>query len=158
MHPHWSSGLSVLPSIQLPEGYSLAQMALSDVSLVSARLAQWYPEIRAGSESPHLQADFYLHQTQLVATTEQRSILPLVIRHRADGVVAIITFERNLLARSLSCRLGALAPEHRRASLALFGPQLLEQLGRALDAEVVYYFASLRTRHQQLIAERSDAK
>lgn len=155
MEPGWRSGLDVVAAIDLPDGYALAQMSADDISSVIAGLARWYPEIQAGSESPHLQADFYLTQTQLAESAEHRAILPLVIRHHTHAVVAIITFERNHLARSITCRLGALAPEHRQASLALFGPLLLEQLGRAIGAEVAYYYAPLRTRHQQLIAERA---
>lgn len=50
--------------------------------------------------------------------------------------------------------MGVLSPEHRTAALALIGPLLLEEIGRALGAELAYYFATLKTRHQQVIAER----
>lgn len=155
MDSGWRSGLDVVATTKLPETYTLAQMSVHDIEPVITQLARWYPEIQVGTESPHLQAHFYHEQTQLAETAQERSILPLVTRHPDDPVVAIITFERNLLARSITCRLGALAPEHRTAGLALFGPLLLEQLGRAIGAEVAYYYATLRTRHQQLIAERA---
>jgi RimJ/RimL family protein N-acetyltransferase len=155
MESSWQSGIDVVSSGNLPDGYSLAQMSETDISPVITRLAQWYPEIQAGAESLHLRADFYRTHTQLTEATEERAVLPLVIRHRDDGVVAVITFERNVLARSITCRMGALAPEHRKAGLALLGPQWLQQLGHAIGAEVAYYYATLRTRHQQLIAERS---
>ena len=37
----------------------------------------------------------------------------------------------------------------------MFGPLLLERIGRAIGAELAYYFATLKTRHQQVLAERS---
>ena len=55
---------------------------------------------------------------------------------------------RNVLARSITCRLGVLAPEHRSAHLALLGPLLLEEIGRALGAELAYYFATPFARRQ----------
>jgi hypothetical protein len=83
-----------------------------------------------------------------------RALFPVVVRHCSEGVVALITFEKSLLARSIGCRLGVLAPEHRRTQLALLGPMLLEELGRAIGAELAQYYATLRSRHQQVIAER----
>jgi hypothetical protein len=154
MDSSWTAGIALLRRIALPENYELAQMTTQDVPVVAAQLVHWYPDIQAGMESPHLQAEFYLTQTQLVEVTEERSLLPVVIRQRELGVVALITYERNILARSISCRLGVLAPEHRNAQLALLGPLLLEEVGRALGAELAYYFATLKTRHQQVIAER----
>ncbi|HET8938311.1 MAG TPA: hypothetical protein VFN67_32930 [Polyangiales bacterium] len=154
MEASWSAGLAVLQRIALPEHYQLDQMTSLDVRVVTARLAQWYPAIQAGMESPHLQPEFFLSETQLADQTQNRSLLPIVIRKRDEGIVAIITYERNVLARSITCRLGVLAPEHRSAHLALLGPLLLEEIGRALGAELAYYFATLKTRHQQVIAER----
>jgi hypothetical protein len=144
----------VLPRIGLPEGYVLDQMTRDDVPVITANLARWYPEIQVGLESPHLQPEFYLRQTQLEGVSEERAILPIVIRARDAGVVALITYERNVEARTISCRMGVLAPEQRTAQLVLAGPLLLEELGRALGAELAYYFATLKTRHQQVIAER----
>lgn len=156
MDATWSAGLAVLQRIALPEGYALDQLTSNDVRLVTAQLARWYPDIQAGMESPHLQPEFYFGHTALAdhPETAPRELLPIVIREREQGIVALITYERNVLARSITCRLGVLAPEHRTAHLALLGPLLLEEIGRALGAELAYYFATLKTRHQQVIAER----
>jgi len=150
----WSRGLAVVESTKPPEPYTLSQMSAADVSIVAERVRSWYPDIRVGMESPHLQAEFYRSETQLQEVVEERSLLPLVIRHPTDGIVAVITYQRNVEARLITCRLGVLAPEHRRASLALLGPLLLEELGRAIGAELAYYYATLKTRHQQVLAER----
>jgi hypothetical protein len=154
MEATWAAGLAVLQRIALPEGYALEQLASQDVSLITAQLARWYPDIQAGMESPHLQPEFYFAHAELADRAEARDLLPIVIRQREEGIVALITYERNVLARSITCRLGVLAPEHRTAHLVLLGPLLLEEIGRALGAELAYYFATLKTRHQQVIAER----
>jgi hypothetical protein len=153
MDVSWSAALELLPQFALPEGYVLAQMTPDDVPTVTAQLARWYPDIQVGMESAHLQPDFYFTHCQLSDVEEPRAVLPLLIRQRDTGIVAIITYERNVLARSITCRLGVLAPDQRGA-LALIGPLLLEEMGKALGAELAYYFATLKTRHQQVIAER----
>lgn len=144
----------MLAKTPLPEPYRLAQMSSADVPVVTANLKQWYPDVVVGMESPHLEADFYHRETTLLDAGRERALLPVVVRHPDDGIVAVITFEKNMLSRSISTRLGVLAPEHRRASLGLVGPILLEELGRAIGAELAYYFATLKSRHQQVIAER----
>jgi hypothetical protein len=151
----WGPGLAYVASMNLPAPYALSQMTATDVPDVIARLPHWYPDIQVGMESPHLQADFYTAETTLADSIVERDVLPLVIRHPSNGVVALTTYERNVLARSITSRLGVLAPEH-RGTLALLGPMLLEGLGRAIGAELAYYYATLKTRHQQVIAERRE--
>jgi hypothetical protein len=150
----WNEASAALTETQLPANYRLCRMQAGDVSVVTARLAQWYPDIRVGMESPHLQDAFYFEHASLEGYPET-VLLPLVIRHSEDGVVAVITYEKNSLSRTITSRLGVLSPEHRASGLALLGPMLLERIGRAIGAELAYYFATLKTRHQQVLAERS---
>ena len=51
----------------------------------------------------------------------------------------MITFEKNALSRTITCRLGAVDPQH-RGTLGLLGAMLLEKVGRAIGAELAYYF------------------
>jgi hypothetical protein len=129
-------------------------MRADDVGVVTEKLAEWYPDIRVGMESPHLDRDFYLEQASLDGYPDT-ALLPLVVRHSEDGIVAVITYEKNALSRTISSRLGVLSREHRGSGLALLGPILLERIGRAIGAELAYYFATLKTRHQQVLAERT---
>jgi hypothetical protein len=150
----WGAALEQLSRVNMPDGYRIRQMARSDVEVVTAKLRGWYPDIVVGAESPHLEAEFYYTQCALDGEPLERTLLPLVIDHRAEAVIAVITYERDVLGRSITSRLGVLAPEHRHLALALLGPMLLEQFGRAMGAELAHYFATLKSRHQQVIAER----
>ena len=150
----WSSAADVLAKTKLPEGYELGQMCRNDISEVTTKLRAWYPDVVVGMESPHLEPEFYLTQTMLADQSADCSLFPIVAKHVRDGIVAIITYEKNTLARTITSRLGVVAPEHRHTGLGLLGPILLEELGRALGAELAYYFATLKSRHQQVIAER----
>ena len=105
----WKLAESTLAETQMPDGYRLTRMRSDDVRAVIEKLAAWYPDIRVGMESPHLSADFYFEETSLEGQAET-PVLPLVVRHTADGVVAVITYEKNALARSITSRL--VLPRH----------------------------------------------
>jgi hypothetical protein len=127
-------------------------MRRADVVGVIANLREWYPDLEVSGESCHLVPDFYHDQMRLAEVDEDRPILPVVARH-GESIVALITFEKDL-SRTLMCRIGVIAPSHRGAALASLGPLLLESIGRAMGAELVYYYATLKSAHQQVLAER----
>ena len=149
----WVSVPAVLESARIPAGYRIEQLHGNDVDQVISRLGAWYPDICAGAESCHLTPSFYFEHTSLRGTEGDRPILPIVAK-KDERVVALITFEKNPLALTLTCRLGAIDPDHRGTGLVLLGPLLLEKVGRAVGAELAYYFATLKSAHQQVLAER----
>jgi hypothetical protein len=150
---NWSNVPEVLAATKAPTGYELAQLGREDVPQMAAALRRWYPDIAVGAESCHLDAEFYYEKTMLAEVIEDRAVYPVVAKS-GDCTVAMITFEKNNHARTITSRMGAIAPEHRGPGLALLGPILLEKIGRAIGAELAYYFATLKTPHQQILAER----
>ncbi|WP_437741152.1 hypothetical protein WMF39_36670 [Sorangium sp. So ce1504] len=150
---NWDGARATLKETKVPSGYELVQLRRADVLALVEDLRGWYPDIVVGAESCHLTPEFYYEQTMLADVAEDRPILPIVARHQG-AIVAMTTFEKNASARTITCRMGAIAPAHRGPSLALLGPMLLERLGRAIGAELAYYFATLKSPHQQVLAER----
>jgi len=148
----WSGATTILNEIKAPAGYTLAQMSRENVLPTVDALRRWYPEILVGAESCHLTADFYNHHTLLRGTSDDRPVFPIVAKHD-EAIVGMITFEKNSLSRTITCRLGAVDPQH-RGTLGLLGAMLLEKVGRAIGAELAYYFATLKSLHQQVLAER----
>ena len=134
--------------------YKTSQMREADIAEVVAGIRSWYPDVQVGMESAHLQPDFWLEKTTLVGFPN-RLILPLTIHHATDGIIGMITYEQEPLALSITCRLGVLAPAHRSGGLALGGPVLLEKIGAAIGAEMAFYYATLKSKHQQVIAQRT---
>ena len=149
----WKPALTVLRETKMPRGYVLGQLRRAEVVELVARLRDWYPDIAVGAESCHLRPEFYYEQAMLFESEQDRPILPVVAK-QDDDIVAMITFEKNRLSMTITSRMGAVAPEHRGSPLALLGPRLLESLGRAIGAELAYYFATLKSAHQQVLAER----
>jgi hypothetical protein len=150
---NWSRARDVLKDIKTGGRYELSQMRAEDVPQTIANLREWYPDIVVGAESGHLVPEFYFEQTTLADREPERSLFPIVAKHEGS-IVAMITYERNSLSRTIMGRLGAVAPAHRGSGLGLLGPMLLEKIGRAIGAELAYYYATLKTRHQQVLAER----
>jgi hypothetical protein len=150
---NWANARGTLQTVNAPTGYDLAQLSAADVPALVLALGQWYPDIVVGAESCHLTTDFYHRDTALAGDSDDRNIFPVVAKH-AGMIAGLVTFEKNSAARTITCRMGAIAPDHRGPALALLGPLLLEKLGRAIGAELAFYFATLKTPHQQVLAER----
>jgi hypothetical protein len=150
----WLSALNVLAETKLPTGYRLTSLARCDVPEVVQKLREWYPDIVVGAESCHLEPDFYYQQAMLGDDDSDRSILPVIARH-GPSLVAVITFEKNVRSLTITSRMGAVDPAHRGPGLGLLGPLLLERIGRSIGAQLAYYFATLKSQHQQVLAERA---
>jgi hypothetical protein len=148
----WFPARAALKQTKAPRGYELGLLRRGDVLRVIEQLPEWYPDLAVSSEASHLVPDFYYEQSMLAEIDEDRAILPVVALHD-QAIVGLITFEKDA-SRTLRCRIGVIAPPHRGAPLATLGPLLLERLGRAMGAELVYYFATLKSAHQQVLAER----
>jgi hypothetical protein len=148
----WSTASAVLRATKTPSGYELTLLRRDDVLGLIENLRAWYPDLAVSAEARHLAPDFYYEQTALAEIDEDRSILPIVARYD-ESVVALITFEKDS-SHTLMCRIGVIAPSHRGAAVASLGPLLLEKMGRAMGAGLVYYFATLKSAHQQVLAER----
>ncbi len=140
---NWCAATSVLKGTEPPANYAVMVMRSEDVSTVVSSLRDWYPDIVVRAESCHLTEAFYHSKTALMDAPGDRAILPIVARFH-DEIVGMITYEKNVDARTITCRMGAVSPAHRGTGLALLGPMLLEKIGTAIGAELALYFATLR--------------
>ncbi len=150
----WEEALRALSEMIPATGYTLMQLRKEDVGSLTEALRAWYPDIVVGSESCHLEPSFYHARAALADGDLALDILPIVAKH-GDSLAAMITFERNTAARTITSRMGAAAPAHRGSGISMLGPTLLERFGRAMGAELAYYYATLKSRHQQVLAERN---
>lgn len=142
---------AVLGAFEAPPGTALVHAAPADVPELIAFFHETFPELAVGSAARYLDAAFYAEQVHLAGTDPARPFVALLARHEGH-VVAAVTLEKH--DTTLSGGVGAVAVAHRSLLLGLLGPRLLEAFGRAMGAELVHYYATLRTRHQQVIAER----
>lgn len=150
----WPQADVFLASIDTPKGYTFRQAREDDVEVIAASLRAWYPDIVGGDESCHLEPQFLRNETFLEDGDPNQHIWPLVGHHHETGeLTAMMTLERYPRSHNLTVRMGAVSPEH-RGPLGLMGPLVLTALGRVMEASMVYYWATLKTKAQQVIAKR----
>jgi hypothetical protein len=119
------------------------------------KLKDWYPDIEVGTESIHLESEFYEGNCFLADNLDSRarSIIPIVVKQERQ-IIAFVSFQFEERSGTLTSRLGAVNPKNRGEKIGHLGPALLEALGNYLKAGLIFYQATLKIPHQQVIAER----
>ena len=158
MRKEWPTIDLVVPKESLPDGYTWKLLNEIDVPIVVEKLRQWYPDIIVGLESRHLSEDFYRKNFSFKEETDtNKDYLGTVLWH-SGTIVGLLTFERNTLQGTLNCPMGALAHDHRGAGILYCGQAMLELMGRAIGAEMVFFTPTLKHPHQQIVAEKMGYK
>lgn len=149
----WPSLPELVADLPIPPGVVLGRLRRDEVPALVRSLAAWFPDIVVGAESRHLREAFYFEQTALEGNDDP-AILPMVAR-AAGEIVALVTFERNDDARTLTSPMGAVSPAYRGSGLGVLGYPMMERLGRAIGAELLLVYVTLKAPHEQKLAERS---
>jgi len=140
--------------LRVPEGITLRLLRESEIPELVAALASWFPDIVVGSESRHLREEFYRREATLEGSGGDRPVLA-VTAWAGGRLVALVTFEKDVDARTLTSPMAAVAPDHRGTGLGLLGYPMLERIGRAIEAELLLVYVTLKAPHEQKLAERS---
>jgi hypothetical protein len=151
----WRELDEMLAGFERPSGYTLEQLGPEDVDLLAARLGSWYPDIQVGTESRHLEPDFYRTHYFLRGGDPGRSFYAIVCRPEGSAdIVALMTLEKNARGLQISSPMGAVEPSQRGLGIGASGTAILETVGRNIGAEVAFYFATLKVARTQKNAER----
>lgn len=155
MNQTWPSLKELREELPLAEGLVLDWLQASDVDSLTRDLAVWYPDIVVGTESVHLDPEFYYRECALgPEPSVEKNLLPMVAR-RDGRVVFFMNVLRDVRGGTVSVRMGAIDPSERGTGAALLGPLLLQLCGRKMGAGLAYFYATLKAKHQQLVAERT---
>ncbi len=76
----WASLERIREKVAIPEGLVLDQVSRTEITELTSRLREWYPDIQTGMESPFLDPDFFLNSVTLKETARERSVFALVMR------------------------------------------------------------------------------
>lgn len=150
----WIDLETLKSNITLPTDYQIQQLPKNRVEKLIKLIPQWYPDIVIGSESCHLDPKFYAQETYLEEGDSSKDILPLIVTHQEE-IVAFSTYKKDSCALTLSVRLGAVAPEHRKKGLGLVGVQISMMLAERMGAGLIYHFATLKHPYTQMLMEKS---
>lgn len=150
----WRSLDAMMGELRPPENCCLEQLSLDSVGQITAILAKWYPDIRVGTESRHLEPSFYEQHVCIQGESPDRPVYAILGRDRnTQEIIGLLTLEKNVRGLQLSAAMGAVEPSQRGLGLGQFGITLLEQVGRNIGAEVVLYYSTLKMARAQRNAE-----
>ncbi len=137
----------------LPEGYHYAFMTRDDIAPVISSIREWFPSVTVGLGSWYLAEQFYLDDV-VMEDDRNKSVLVLLIK-KGSELVGLGSWEREIAALTLFARLGAIAPAHRGAKMAVTAMELGEKMGRAMGAGFIYTLATMKMPQMQLALERA---
>lgn len=155
----WRSLDEMMGGLRPPENCCLEQLSRDSVDQVTALLGKWYPDIRVGTESRHLEPSFYEQYVCIQGESPDRPVYAILGKDRdTQEVIGLLTLEKNARGLQLSAAMGAVEPSQRGLGLGQFGISLLEQVGRNIGAEVVLYYSTLKMARAQRNAEHRGFK
>lgn len=137
----------------LPEGYHYAFMTRGDIAPLILSIREWFPSVTVGLGSWYLAEQFYLDDV-VMEDNRNKSVLVLLIK-KGNELVGLGSWERESAALTLFARLGAIAPAHRGARMAVTAMELGEKMGRAMGAGFIYTLATMKMPQMQLALERA---
>ncbi|GEN07545.1 hypothetical protein SAMN05443572_101440 [Myxococcus fulvus] len=150
----WLGLEEMLSGLDTPVGCTAEQLSRDDIPRLTALLSTWYPDIRVGTESRHLDPSFYEREVYLRGESPERPLYAIVCREQKSGdLIGLLTLERNVRGLQLSAALGVVEPSRRGVGIGSLGTSALEVVGRNIGAEVVLYYSTLKTPLGQRNAE-----
>jgi hypothetical protein len=150
----WPLPHEIAERIDLPAGFTVDFVDEDDLQQLPALLRDWYPDIVTGAEGRFLDAGYLREQVYLKHGDPQRPVYAFVFRGE-DGIAAFFAGERDERARSISGRLGAVAPQHRGSGLGIAGLKSFAVLGELSGAALVWGGATLKHPLSQVAYERA---
>jgi GNAT superfamily N-acetyltransferase len=138
----WPSVAELGVSAPLPDGYRYELLSRSRMPELVDFLRACYPGIEVGNASCHLREDFYASRASLAGEADG-DFFVVVFRH-GEELAGMHSTERDIDSEVLYGRIGAIAPAHRGRGLAVSFLEMMEALGRAVGAGMVYGLATLK--------------
>jgi hypothetical protein len=148
----WPSAAALGAAAPLPEGYCYQRLQRGQVPSLIRFLHDCYPGIEVGNASCHLREDFYATRVSLDGEGD-RDFCVMLFMH-GDELAGMHSTERDVDSEVLYGRIGAIAPAHRGIGLAPAFLAMMEAMGIAMGAGMVYGLATLKYPQMQRGFER----
>jgi GNAT superfamily N-acetyltransferase len=138
----WPSVEELAAAAPLPEGYRYELLSRRRIPELVDFLYACYPGIEVGNASCHLREDFYASRASLGGEGDGDFFVVLFMH--GEELAGMHSTERDMDSEVLYGRIGAIAPAHRGRGLAISFLGMMEALGRAVGAGMVYGLATLK--------------
>ena len=149
----WPTIEHIADTAPLPGGYRYQQLSRTEVPRLIEFLRKHYPGIGVGNASCHLREDFYTTRVSLLGE-EDRDFFVVLFMY-GEEIAAMHSTERDADSEVLYGRIGAVATDHRGAKLSHNFLLLMESLGRAMGAGIVYGLSTLKYPQMQRAFEHA---
>ena len=149
----WPSIEHISAAAPLPAGYRYERLSRARVPQLIAFLHAHYPGIQVGNASCHLRNDFYSTRVSLDGEEDRDFFVALFMS--GDEIAGMHSTERDVDSEVLYGRIGAVAVAHRGARLGRNFLSLMEAMGRAMGAGMVYGLATLKYPQMQKVFEQA---
>jgi hypothetical protein len=149
----WPTVEHIAATAPLPVGYRYQQLSRSEIPRLVEFLRKHYPGIEVGNASCHLREDFYTTRVSLLGE-DDRDFFVMLFMH-GEEIAGMHSTERDPDSEVLYGRIGAVATAHRGAKLSYNFLSLMESLGRAMGAGIVYGLGTLKYPQMQRAFERA---
>ncbi len=148
----WPTVEQITSLAPLPDGYHYEKLSSADVPALIDGIRRWHPDIAVGGGSCYLRQSFY--DACVCLDDDTRKDVFVCVFKCGDELVGMWSWERIPDTRSMYGRLIVVAPEHRSAKLASQVMPLAVTAGRAMGAEFLFGFATLKIPHMQHALEK----
>lgn len=146
--------IETLHTLEGPEGYKVELLQRNEISSVCSSIKQWYPDIVVGAESRHLEPLFYEDVVFFDPDKLNRDVVAFTYK-KANEIVGFLSLEINDGSRTLTALMGVISPAERGAKLGHLNFEIMDTLAKVLGVELLYGYATLKSPHQQVIAEKN---
>src|SRR4051812_29347058 len=147
----WPSIEHISAGAPLPVGYRYERLSRARVPQLIEFLRAHYPDIEVGTASCHMRPDFYTTRASLEGEEDRDFFVALFML--GDEIAGMHSTERDVDSEVLYGRIGAVAAAHRGAHLGRNFVSLMETMGSAMGAGIVYGLATLKYPQMQKIFE-----
>jgi hypothetical protein len=138
----WPTEAHLSDAAPLPAGYRYEKLSSARIPALIEFLRACYPGIEVGNASCHLREDFYTSRVCLDGDADRDFFVMLFMR--GDELAGMHSTERDVDSEVLYGRIGAIAPAHRGHGLAIAFLAMMESMGQAMGAGMVYGLATLK--------------
>ncbi|MDB5038260.1 MAG: hypothetical protein JWQ35_1788 [Bacteriovoracaceae bacterium] len=153
----WPSLHEVSKKLAIPTGYSISEIAEFDISNLIENLKNWVPYLTVGSESEHLEANFYRDSVCLLDSSRDRDHYGILIKFNGE-LVGFCTFKKCSRSLTVESGLSAVSSKHRGHNLGNLIFEFWHEVSKLMHAETMIGIGTLQSIQAQLLAEKWNFK
>jgi N-acetylglutamate synthase-like GNAT family acetyltransferase len=153
----WPDVAALATQLDLPDGLVIEALQRADIPAVIARLPQWFPDIVGSSQEQYLDPSFYDQYVALQGeeprVAERPNLFWVVKDH--DAIISVACGSYDAEGLTLRAEVAVIDPARRARGVGARVTPLNVLIARALGAETIVAWATMKHRGAQTASERA---